>query len=132
MIQFLPLLAWAYFDLGDEARADATATDAVAGAAGEPMRLLLVDGLRIQALLALQQRRWRKALGAINESLARAIAYPYAEARALYVYELLHATRGEPGDACARLEAALAILARLGERMYAARVEEALAALASS
>lgn len=134
VILFLPLLAWAYLDLGDEARAEAAATRAVARAADEPMRLFPVDGRRIQALLALQQRRWQEAMDTIEESLAlaRAMAHPYAEAKALYVYGLLHIARGEPEDARAQLEAALSILARLGERPYAARVEGALAALTSS
>ncbi len=70
-------------------------------------------------------------MDALDEALAlaRAMPYPYAEAKALYVYGLLHATRGEQRQARARLEEALALLARLGERMYAERAEQALAAL---
>ncbi len=130
MMLFLPLLAWAYSDLGEEARADATAAEAVTYTAGEPMRLLLVDGLRVRALLALRQGRWREAMDALDAALAlaRAMPYPYAEAKALYVYGLLHVARGEPEQARARLDAALAILARLGERAYAARAEQVRAA----
>jgi hypothetical protein len=55
--------------------------------------------------------------------------YPYAEAKALYVYGLIRAARGEPDRARARYDAAMAILARLGERLYAEHVERAQAAL---
>jgi len=131
---FLPLLAWAYHELGEEDRADATAEEAVAYATGEPMRLLLVDGLRVRALLALRRGRWREAMDALDAALAlaRAMPYPYAEAKALYVYGLLHVARGEPEQARARLDAALTILARLGERAYAARAEQVRAALRAS
>ena len=57
------------------------------------------------------------------------MGYPYGEAKTLYVYGLLHTRKGEPEQACAQLEAALSICARLGERLYAEHAERALAEL---
>lgn len=89
----------------------------------------LTDGLRIQALLALQQRQWPTAEQALEEALqvSRSMPFPYGEAKALYVYGLLHQAKGEPEAARERLEAALTMLNRLGERLYAEQVERALA-----
>ena len=53
--------------------------------------------------------------------------YPYAEAKALYVYGQLRTAQGEHDQARASFEEALAILNRLNERLYATRVECALA-----
>jgi tetratricopeptide (TPR) repeat protein len=88
----------------------------------------LTDGLRIQALLAMQQRQWQAAEQALEEALqvSRSIPFPYGEAKALYVHGLLHQAKGEPKLAHERLEAALLILNRLGERLYAEQVERAL------
>ncbi len=68
---------------------------------------------------------------ALREAIqvAREVLYPYAEAKARYVYGQLHAAKGEPELAREQFEAALAICGRLGERLYAVRIERALAAL---
>jgi hypothetical protein len=52
---------------------------------------------------------------------------PYDEAKTLYLSGLLHRVEGEPVLARERWEEALAILHRLGERLYAEQVEQALA-----
>ena len=72
---------------------------------------------------------WQEA-AALDESLAaaRAIGYPYAEAKALYVSGLLYRERGEPTCARPYFEQALAILGRLGERLNAERIERELTA----
>lgn len=62
-----------------------------------------------------------------NSDAARAMPYPYAEARALYIYGQLHQARGEREAASARYAAALTILNRLGERLLAAQIERTLA-----
>lgn len=95
------------------------------------MHSSLPDALYVQALLHIRQRRWGEALAALEEALARcrAMPYPYAEAKALYIYGLLHQAKGEPEQARERLEAALASLNYLGERLYAEQVERALAQL---
>jgi tetratricopeptide (TPR) repeat protein len=92
------------------------------------------EALRIQALLCLNTRRWQEAQIALEEALAlcRAMPYPYAEAKALYVYGRLCQVRGESKLAGERLGAALALLNRLGERLYAVQVERALADLGRS
>jgi hypothetical protein len=91
----------------------------------------LVDALRIQARLCIRQQRWAEAEAALEEalSLCRAMPYPWAEAKALYVSGLLHKAKGEQEAARELLEAALAICARLGERLYAEQMEQALAGL---
>ncbi len=88
----------------------------------------LTDGLRIQAQLAMQQRQWPAAEQALEEALqvSRSMPFPYGEAKALYIHGLLHQAKGEPERAHERLEAALAILNRLGELLYAEQVEQAL------
>ena len=99
----LPLLAQAYLERGDVGQA--------------------------QALVALRQRRWGHATDALEQALAlsRAMGYPYAEAKGLYVYGLMHQQKGEPKQAAERLIAALTILNQLGEQFYAEHVEQALA-----
>lgn len=62
--------------------------------------------------------------------LARGMPYPYAEARLLQAQGLLHAAKGEPEPAQARLAEALAIFQRLGAHADTARTEQALNALA--
>jgi hypothetical protein len=57
---------------------------------------------------------------------------PYAEAKARYGYGQLYAAKGESEPAREQYRAALAILDRLGERLYAEHVERALAELDAS
>jgi tetratricopeptide (TPR) repeat protein len=127
----LPLVAWAALDQGNEARAAALLDECLARAVPERIRLGQVDALRVLAALRLWQNRRQEAEAALNDALAlsRAMPYPYAEAKALYVYGLLHSTSSEPAQARVRFEAALAICRRLGERLYAERIERALGGL---
>jgi hypothetical protein len=55
--------------------------------------------------------------------------YPYAEAKALYVYGQLLVAKGEPGPAREQYWAALAICDQLGEGLYRPHIERALAVL---
>jgi hypothetical protein len=123
----LPLLAWAQLalDRDDEAAATLATCKARCG------KLWLVDALRIEALLAIKQRRWQEAAALLDEALAmcRAMPYPYAEAKALSVYGQLHEAKGEPVQAREKYVAALAICARLGEGLYRPHIERALDAL---
>jgi predicted ATPase/DNA-binding XRE family transcriptional regulator len=134
VILVLALLAWATLEAGDEGGAQVLATASIERATSARDRLLMVDALRIQALLWLHQRRWTEAERALTEAiaLARAMPYPYAEAKALYVYGALYAERGEFEPARERLEAALAICGRLGERLYAGCAERLLARIAGT
>jgi hypothetical protein len=49
--------------------------------------------------------------------------YPYAEAKAFYVFGQPWVTRDEPALACLCFEEALAICHRLGERLYGGVME---------
>ena len=54
----------------------------------------------------------------------RAMPYPYAEAKTLWVYGRLEAARGDPAAARLRIEQALLICDRLGEGLYRPRIEQ--------
>jgi hypothetical protein len=94
------------------------------------MRRLLVEALEVQALIRLRQGRLSDAEEALQEGLqvARAMPYPYAEARLLQVDGQMRAERGAPDQAREQLAAALAIFRRLGARKDIERTEQLLAA----
>ena len=81
--------------------------------------------------MAISQQQWLVASVALDEALglAHMMPYPYAEAKAYYVYGLLQQTKGEREAAREHFTAALTILNRLGERLYAGQVERALVQL---
>jgi hypothetical protein len=107
------------------------AWQAVARAREQGRQVLLVDALRVAAMVAVQRGRWEEAEGACQEglSLARRLGYPYGEARLLHVYGEWHAQRGQLEQTRERLGAALAIFRRMGARRDVAHVEQAVAAL---
>jgi tetratricopeptide (TPR) repeat protein/transcriptional regulator with XRE-family HTH domain len=125
------LLGWAYVDLGDLERAEAllTASSTLERAHLRPWAVLGV--LRSQARLALRQGRGPEAEHALAEALAlaQAIRTPYDEAQTLYLYGLLYLRQDEAKPARERLEAALALCAQLGDRLYARQIEQVLAKL---
>jgi ATP/maltotriose-dependent transcriptional regulator MalT len=127
------VLAWAYLEQGQVAQAADTIAQALTRARREQMRLVLAEALRVRALLALRQEQWEEAARSITEGLAmaRAMPYPYGEARLLRVDGALHARQGAPAAARGRLEAAHAIFQRLGVRGEAVWVEQELTALLS-
>lgn len=122
----LPILAWARLDLGEAREAEALTEQALLRARTQRLRVPLVDALRIRALALARRDQWQPAMDTLEEAieLARGMPYPYAEAKALYVYGQLHQARGEPDQARERLDEALAILDRLGERLYREHIEE--------
>ncbi len=132
-LMVLPILAWAYLDTGDATTAAALVSDAMALERAAPARLWLVDILRVRAMLAARQSRWSDATDALQQAVAlsQALDDPYAEAQARHTAGLLHRQRNEPELARAHLEAARVILDRLGERLYASHVEQALSHLAN-
>jgi tetratricopeptide (TPR) repeat protein len=134
VIRLLPWLALAELELGHEAEAAEVLTRCIARAREMQHGFVLVDALRVRALLAMKDTRWDDAETDLDEALAlaRVMPYPYAEAKALYVYGLAHARKGEVETARERLETAQAILAQMGERPYTAHVERALAELGAS
>ncbi len=131
-IAFLPLMAWAHMDLDAMDEAETMLADGLACANDQERYLALVDLLRVQAILAMRRGRWAEARHALEEALARsrAMPYPYAEAKALYVSGPLQLLQQDSELAREHFTEALAILNRLGERLYAEQVERALARLA--
>jgi tetratricopeptide (TPR) repeat protein len=127
----LPQLAWAYLERGDEHRATILAAQSEARARAERHDFFLVDALRVQAMVAMRQSSWQEAQEALEESigLCRSMPYPYAEAKALYVYGRLQVAKGEPEQARENYQAALVICKRLGEGLYKPYIERALDAL---
>jgi tetratricopeptide (TPR) repeat protein len=128
----LVLLAWAHLDLNETEQAAAVVARAVAQARAIQRPRALVEALWMQARVATRQEQWAQAGRALEEgvAVARAIGYPYGEARLLHLYELLGGSQetsdGAGEQAREQLRAALAIFRRLGARLDASRVEEAL------
>jgi len=126
----LPVLAWAYFELGEmDLAADATA-NAIGRGRAATCRYGLVHALRVRALILLASEHWVEAAEALEEglALARSMPYPHGEGRLLYVYGLLEARHGEPAPAQAYLDAALVIFRRLGARHDIEIVERVITA----
>jgi transcriptional regulator with XRE-family HTH domain len=125
----LMLLAWAYADLDELDSAATLAGQAAALAKSHEQRLALADAMRINALIAFQMGHWPEAAAVLEEAVAlpHAMTYPYAEAKARYIYGQFHMARSEPDLAREQYTAALAICERLGEGLYRPRIEQALA-----
>jgi tetratricopeptide (TPR) repeat protein len=125
----LPLLAWAYIELGDEGAAEQLLDRAAAQAEAHHHRLALFDVLRVMAMLRRAQHRWQEAEMALDQALAlcRAMPHPYAEAKALYSWGQLDEARGAPEQAHERYRQARAICVQLGEGLYLAHIDRALA-----
>lgn len=130
----LPLLAWTHLALGNTGQADHVAADAVRRGQAESHRLALTDALRVQSMIMSAQQRWNEAALSLDEGLilARAMPYPYAEARLLHVYGEVKARQGQREPAQQHLAAALTLFQRLGARADIAVAEQALADLGSS
>ena len=126
---FLPLLAWAWLEHGQDQEARELLDQAIARAEAAELRPALVIAQRVQALLAMRQADWVRAQAALEAALAlaRAMHHPYAEAKTLYTAGLVAAAHGEREQSQRAMRDALAILHPLGERLYAARAEAALA-----
>lgn len=130
----LALLAWAEQELGQKEAARTALADARNHADALGSRLAYVTMSHVEAIVAASEHRWDDSIRALEECLAiaRSMPYPYAKAKALYVYGQIHAARGEPEQAREKYQAGLAILHSLGERFYAEQIERALAGLADA
>ncbi len=130
----LPALAWVHLEWGQVDEAAEAVEQALRRARSEEMHLVLVEALRVRALVALRREQWDEAARSLEEglALARAMSYPYAEARLLLVYGEVHGQKRELAAARARLEAAQVLFARLGARMDSERVERALGTLSQN
>ena len=129
ILYILPFIAWAHLELGHVAQAQRLVDQAATLIRERQMRLALTDVRYVQALVAARRQDWHTAEQALVEmlALAQSIPCPYDEAKAHYGAGLIAAQQGEAAQARAHFEQALAILQRLGERLYAEQVEQALA-----
>jgi tetratricopeptide (TPR) repeat protein/transcriptional regulator with XRE-family HTH domain len=128
--QLLPLLAWVYLEVEEPRQAENLLTPLVAETRAQHLRLVLCDALRVQGLLRTRQGRWQEAEAALEEALAlaRAFPHPYGEAKILMYSGVLLLRKRNLEQARQTHEAALVILRRLGERLYARRIEQLLGA----
>ena len=127
-IELQTLYAWGLLQLGALAEAEAVTLQAVQGARDHAMGLLLPDALRVRALCAIERQEWLVATDALEQAIALCarMPYPYAEAKARYVYGQLWLAISEPVRARKQFEQALAICDRLGERLYGEAIAQAL------
>jgi ATP/maltotriose-dependent transcriptional regulator MalT len=118
------VLAWAHLAQGEIGEAAELAQRAMARAREQGMQVLLVEALRVAALVAAGQGRLQEADGMLQEglSLARRLGYPYAEALLLQASGEVCAQLGQPESGRERLEAAQAMFRRLGARMDSERI----------
>jgi predicted ATPase/DNA-binding XRE family transcriptional regulator len=131
--QLLPLLAWVFIEQGELQQAEQLLTPLARQASAAELRLVRCDALRVQGLLKTRQGRWDEAEDALEEALrlARSFPSPYGEAKILMWSGYLLQQRHDREQAQQRFAAARAILERLGERLYARRVEHLLAVRSS-
>jgi tetratricopeptide (TPR) repeat protein/transcriptional regulator with XRE-family HTH domain len=121
-------LAWALAELGEPERAWQIVEAVVESARARRLRLLLVESLPMLARVGLRAGRRTDAVQAAEEALtlARVMAAPYPEAKALFARGLVHTDAGEAQAAAVCYDGALAILRRLGERLYAGALAHAV------
>ncbi len=124
----LTVLAEACLDSGDAPRAAELAGRAVDEAATMDNRVDLVGALRVRGAALAGQGRGDEGAAVLEKalSLARSIAYPYAEGRVLREQGMLHLRKGAEGQARERLSAALEVFHRLGARREAGRTLQVL------
>jgi len=124
----LLFLALAHLELGDADQAAEVALEATTRARHDRDHVALADALWVRALVETRQGLWPEAERTLREglALARPMPYPFAEGRLLHAYGVLHQEKGEPWQARAYLEEALAIFQRLGACAEAARAQRTL------
>ncbi len=114
----------------DEAR---TIVDSLLSAiSAEQPRFTRIEALRVQAILLAHENVADPAIAAgLEQALAwcRSMPYPHEEVRLLYTFGTILARQSKPEPARERFAAALAVCGRLGERLYASRIERELASL---
>lgn len=124
----LPLLAWAYSDLGMELRASKTVEEGIRRAESGGLLPALANARRSRALLRWKIGDWDRARDdlAVALTLAWSMHHPYDAAKTLYRLGQLEASAGRVFPARRRLVAAKHILLHLGEGLYNDYVAEAL------
>ncbi len=128
LLESLPLLAWTQIELGQLEQAQVSLAQAIARATEVQGHPALAFGRHIQARLAAKRGQWTEAEEALEEALVmyRAIPAPYEEAKTLHTAGMVALQRQESEKAREHLLQARAILGRLGERLYAQQVDQAL------
>jgi tetratricopeptide (TPR) repeat protein/transcriptional regulator with XRE-family HTH domain len=118
------LLAWVLLALGEVGAAAELAQRAVARARDQHSHVLLVDALRVAALVAARQEHLVEADGLLQEglSLARRLGYPFGEALLLHASSAVYAQMGQSEAASERLATAQAMCGQLGARADSERI----------
>ena len=127
----LALLAWTYLELGEAEQARIVLMQVLEPVRQAQMHPALVHALRVHALLLSKEGGWEEIERALQEALllCREMASPYAEAKVHYTAGVISNGKGELVTARQRFEAARQICTRLGERLYALRIERILSML---
>jgi tetratricopeptide (TPR) repeat protein/transcriptional regulator with XRE-family HTH domain len=128
----MPWLAWADLALGHEAQA----MNALKAHMEKfpPESAPMAEARYVEGMLALLRSHYEEALATLDGVLELCVRrpYPYIEGKALYALGQVSVALGDSIEARKRYEEALAVLARLGERMYARHIERALHILLAS
>ncbi len=130
-IEVQSILAWALLEAGALERADQVATVALQRARVSQLDLYLAPALRISGMVLVRQGATEEAVRAFDEGLgiARALPFPYEEARILFQLGWLEQQRGNPEKARVRLDDALVIFRRLGALKDVEHTEREIARL---
>jgi hypothetical protein len=114
-VVLLSVLAEAYADMDDVAKAEEAVDIALTRAGMMNNRVDGLDASRVRAKILDLQGRREVATAALDEalSLTRSMPYPYAETKLSREYGMLHLRAGEPARAGEPLRAALEIFRRL-------------------
>jgi tetratricopeptide (TPR) repeat protein len=130
----LAFAAWAELERGNHTQSRQTLAYARSLADSQGNRMAQVEVARVEAMLALRESRWEGARQALDASLSISLRapYPYAEAKARYLYGQLYTATNRRDDARQQYLSALAICERLGEYRYRPRIERALSLLPQS
>lgn len=124
------LLAWALLDAGNEVAAERVILTHEEEATRDSLRLHLVLWRRVHGMLHVHRREWSDAELCFRDALtlARAMPYPYAEARTLEERARMWIRRGEGRQAVESLDAARRLFDGVGatsdlQRVTGARSE---------
>lgn len=130
-VRLLPYLAWAYLEVGDDARAEEVVLKGLERARALGHGLALVELLRVYGMVLARRHNWDDAERGFGEavSVARVIRYPYAEARALYEWGSMYIGRPDTKQGRDRLVAAYEIFRSLGAQPYTDLTEKGMTAV---
>ena len=114
----LPTLGWVYLADDRVDQAEQMVSEALRRAATQENHLALMEAHRVEGMLLAHRRRWNEAYRAFTDaaSLASAMPYPYAHARALADYGTALAQNRCLKEARKQWEEATTIFQRLGAR----------------